>query len=80
MRYKPQSIKDKGLDEYLDETAGQHNGFGAWVFRKLLKAHVNETNLARAFNVTRTTMKKWLTIDKETKARHEAEIEELSNV
>ena len=61
MRYKPRSIKDEGIDTYLDRIADKHNGMDAKQFRRLVAAGVNVSNLARAMNVkNRDTIKHWL--------------------
>lgn len=63
MRYKPRSIKEEGIDIYLDRTAAVHNGVTALQFRNLVKAGVNIANLARAMNVkNRETIKHWLAL------------------
>ena len=61
MRYKPLSIKEEGVDVYLDRTAALHNGVTAIQFRSLVQAGVNVSNLCRAMNVkNRDTIKHWL--------------------
>lgn len=66
MRYTPISLRQLGLETYLNKTTPQHNGFGYQDFCILYDARVNPTNLARAFNVkTRETILHWIEIYKE---------------
>ena len=58
------SIKERGLDNYLNETADIHNGFGYEIFLKLVD-HQDVSNLARAFRVSRNTMTKWVRVYKQ---------------
>lgn len=63
MRYKPISIAEEGVDQYLDRTFEKHNGNKAKQFRSLVDAGVNIANLARAMNVkNRETIKHWISL------------------
>jgi len=64
MRHKFESIQSKGgLAVHLNQTKHKHRGFGYKTFRILRLAHVNTTNLARAFDVSFDTIKDWKIID-----------------
>lgn len=67
MLVKPMSIKEIGLQKYLDDTAVIHNGYGYADFFKLYNGQVDTANLARAFQVSRNTMFKWKKIYIESK-------------
>lgn len=64
-RYRNPSIKDVGLELFLNSSKEKHNNMGYTEFKSLLDAKVNLTNLARAFNVSRPTIIKWIDIFKE---------------
>lgn len=60
-KYTPPSIKSQGFENFLNKHAGQHRGFGYQIFVILYRdARLNITNLARAFNVSRETIKKYI--------------------
>lgn len=60
------SIRDIGLKKYLDAHKAEHRGMGYKEFVTLHKdAKQNITNLARAFNISRPTIMKWIDIYKE---------------
>lgn len=59
VRYRPISIKEEGLDNYLNRTALQHNNYSAVDFHKMLNLKVNDTNLAKVMGVHRNTIVKW---------------------
>ncbi len=64
-----QGIRDVGLPTFLNETKDKHNGFGYDHFAVMANSGVNSSNLARAFNVTRQTINKWLDIYKEEQGK-----------
>lgn len=64
MKYKPPSIQEIGLKEYLSRTSNQHMHFGYDAFVAMVEQDVNPTNIARAFNVDRRTVVKWLEVYK----------------
>lgn len=53
-------IDDIGIDEYLNQTAAQHNNFDFEAFVVMLKQKVDKANIARAFGVSRNTVYSWL--------------------
>lgn len=59
-RFIPMSIEKEGLEAFLNAKADQHNGLGFREFDIMVKANVNMANLARAFNVSRPTIEKWM--------------------
>jgi hypothetical protein len=62
MKYKPPSIEEIGLDIYLDSRKEDHNDFGYHEFMKMVENEVNPTNIAKAFNVDRRTVIKWVQV------------------
>lgn len=59
-RHKFKSIEETGgLPVHLDNTKTVHRGLGYRVFNILVTAGVNTSNLARAFNVSRSTIEDW---------------------
>lgn len=64
MRSIPKSvtIQEEGLQPYLDRTRVRHNNLGYPDFVRLVKSGVDKANLARAFNVDRHTIYKWLEV------------------
>lgn len=54
------SIAKEGLRSYLDRTKDQHNDLEYADFVRLFDSKVNKSNLARAFNINRKTLTKWL--------------------
>lgn len=63
--YRKPSIRDEGLESYLDKNAEKHNDFGYIEFVKMIESRVNVANLARAFNVSPPTIANWIAILKE---------------
>lgn len=67
-RFVPISIEKQGLEAFLNSKADEHRGLGFREFNILAqldkkgKRIVNTSNLARAFNVSRPTMERWLEI------------------
>jgi transposase-like protein len=61
----PMSIRQQGLEFYLDSTAQDHQGYTYKDFERMVSARVDTANLARIFEVSRNTMFKWRTIYKE---------------
>lgn len=59
---KNQSIREIGIDKYLDSTSQEHNNFGYMDLKVMVAQEVNTSNMARAFGVNRKTMAKWLEI------------------
>lgn len=55
-------IKEKGLKDYLDNSAALHNGNGYEEFAKRVKLNEAMTVMARAFKVDRRTIMKWVVI------------------
>jgi helix-turn-helix protein len=64
-RYRPPSIRDKGLEQFLELTKSKHNGYGYQDFVKLYKADVTLSSMGRAFKVSRQTIENWLQVYKE---------------
>lgn len=58
--YRPPSIRDMGLQTYLDNSKSQHDGLGYAEFVKYVGKELNITDLAKLFNVHRHTMGNWL--------------------
>ena len=56
----PQKIEDIGLENYLNETKGEHNGADYDEFMKRLDLKEPKTVIARAFNVTPGTIRYWI--------------------
>jgi hypothetical protein len=61
-RYKPPTIANTGLSNYLDSTRVEHNGFSYVEFTKMVDNKLNASNIARAFGVDRRTIIKWVVI------------------
>lgn len=83
MRYKPKSIKEEGIDNYLNRTKAKHHGFGAVEYRILklaMKFGLSISTFARIMNVNRQTISKWLEIDTSKTEEHEKAVEDLRNV
>lgn len=66
---RPDSIKAIGLKKYLDQTADQHNNFGYEYFVKLVNVPrtPSTSSMARIFNVSDLTVRKWLSIYEDEK-------------
>lgn len=62
MRFIPTSIKQEGLQKYLDRTADQHDGYDYSRFIKELEKKQNPTALSRMFKVSRNTINKWIKV------------------
>lgn len=62
MRYRPPSIEDVGLKKYLNQSKETHNGYGYDDFVRLIESGLNKAGLAKAFQVERSTIYKWLAI------------------
>ncbi len=58
-RFRPQTIDDIGLVAWLDQTKDKHKGLGYDEFVKRLTLGVNKSNIARMFNVDRSTILRW---------------------
>lgn len=70
---KSKNLRIIGLRKYLNETAEQHNALGYDMFIKLHDvAKIGPINLARAFNVSKNTMYKWVKVHNETAILNEA--------
>ncbi len=70
---RPDSIRAKGLAYHLDATKAEHNNLGLEDLHRYLE-HGDEfgdrmsiVRLSKRFNVSRTTMEKWLLIYDEEK-------------
>lgn len=63
------SIRWMGLKKYLNRTAAEHNNLGYDYFEKLVSVprQPSTSSLARIFNVTDLTVRKWMTIYEEEK-------------
>lgn len=68
------SIRSKGLEQHLNDTAGQHNDRGYAEFVRLINdgdefgEKVSLRKLARLFKTTRPTIEKWVMLfEEETK-------------
>ena len=61
---KADSIKAKGLESYLNGTAADHNGknYDDFVWYMVLPKPLTISSLAKIFNVTDPTMRKWVDI------------------
>ena len=62
MRYRPKTIEEVGLENHLNNTVDDHNGFDFSAFKRMYDANVNLSNLARSFNVDRRTISKWIAV------------------
>lgn len=62
MRHKPKSLEEIGIENYLESTKGQHGNFGFTEFKRLFDSNVNPTNIAKAFNVDRRTVNRWIMV------------------
>ena len=62
---RTQSIRKLGLKKHLEATKTIHNNFGYDNFVVMLASGVNVSNIAKAYNVDRRTVVKWLQIYKE---------------
>lgn len=62
MRYKPPSIEEVGLKKYLNGSKELHNSYGYDDFVRLVESGLNKAGLAKAFQVERATIYKWLAI------------------
>ncbi len=62
MRYRPTTIREKGLQSHLDTQSKNHNNFGYNDFVTMYTNGVNISNIARAFGVNRNTVRKWVLI------------------
>ena len=60
MRLKLKTISE--LEEYLNSSIDKHNGFSYDGFINMIKSEVNQTNIARAFDVDRRTVAHWIKI------------------
>ena len=66
MKYVPPTIKQEGLESYLNRTRSLHNGLGFADFSERLRLHVPKTKIAKDFNVSDNTLwKTWLPLYKE---------------
>lgn len=65
MPFKPLSIKEEGLEKYLNRTRALHNGLGYTDFVERLRLKVPKTKIAKDFNVSDNTIwKTWLPLYK----------------
>lgn len=56
---KQKTIEEQGLNNFLNETAGDHGNNDYAEFVKLQEAGVNDTNAGKVFQVEWRTMKRW---------------------
>lgn len=66
--YPNPGIRKDGLKKYLNRTKGDHQKLGYTEFVTLVTSEVNISNLARAFSVSRNTVRKWVEIYHEEKS------------
>lgn len=60
-RYKPPTIKERGLKEHIDSlTNGQYD-----LFVKLVEAKLGYKSIGQVLNIRRETIKRWVMIYKE---------------
>lgn len=61
---RPDSIRMMGLKKYLDNSKDRHNGFGYDRFVELVRVPKppSVSSLARIFNVSDITIRKWMTV------------------
>lgn len=65
MRYKPPSIKEEGLENYLNRTKALHNNLGYTDFAERVRLNVPKARIADDFNVSDNTIwKTWLPLYK----------------
>lgn len=65
MRYVPPTIKDEGLESYLNRTKAMHNNLGYDDFAERVRLNVPKTKIAKDFNVSDNTIwKTWLPLYK----------------
>lgn len=66
--FKPPSIADEGLKNYLDRTSFEHNGKNYNDFIEMASSPIgySKNQVARAFGVAKNTVLKWFNVyDKE---------------
>lgn len=56
------TIKDLGLQEYLDQTKSQHNDHGWADFEEYMNKRISRTAIAKIFGVTGQTAYNWAKI------------------
>ncbi len=57
---RPDSILAIGLKSYLNKTRDQHRELGYLAFSSMVKGQAGISSMARSFNVSRDTMRKWI--------------------
>jgi hypothetical protein len=62
---RPDSIREIGLEPYLDRTIDEHNGFGYGAFATCMNAELSYSSMCRLFNVSRGTLAKLISIYRE---------------
>lgn len=62
MKYRPPTIEEIGLKEYLNQTATTHNNSDYEEFVKRVELNEPSTIIARAFGVDRRTVTNWIVI------------------
>jgi len=60
MKFRPPTIEDVGLRNYLNQTASKHNDSDYDDFVKRVELSEPSTVIARAFKVSRPTIIKWI--------------------
>jgi hypothetical protein len=65
MKYRPPSIKEEGLEPYLNRTKAMHNNLGYNDFAERVRLEVSKAKIAKDFNVSDNTIwKTWLPLYK----------------
>jgi hypothetical protein len=65
MPYKPKSIKDEGLQQYLDRTRAEHRGLGYADFEQRMQLGVSKPKIARDFGMSTTRIWFWVNLYKQ---------------
>lgn len=60
--YKPPTIREQGLQPYLDRLIDRHGGYGYSDFVTFVEKDVNIANLMRIFCVSRKTIERWIEV------------------
>lgn len=58
----PKTIAERGLENYLNETAGIHNGAGYADFTHRIRLRVPKSIIAEDFNVSKRTIYHWFKV------------------
>ena len=60
MTYKPPTIADAGLRDWLDNSMSKHNNYGYESFKNMVTYGVSKAEMARKFGVDRLTIDSWI--------------------